>query len=79
MIHYASNGKETLENKKAAISGAGNIAQYAALKAIELGAMVVCLSDSQGAIVSTCDKGFSSEDMIMIISLKKVSLVEIMS
>jgi len=35
--------------------------------------------DSQGAIVSTCDKGFSSEDMIMIIHLKKVSLVEIMS
>ncbi|KDQ19236.1 hypothetical protein BOTBODRAFT_170366 [Botryobasidium botryosum FD-172 SS1] len=33
------------------ISGSGNVAQYAALKAIELGATVISLSDSKGALV----------------------------
>ena len=41
---------ETLEGKVAVISGAGNVATYAAQKAMELGAKVVAMSDSQGYV-----------------------------
>ena len=75
MIQYASHGKETFKNKRVAISGFGNVAQYAALKAIELGAIIVSLSDSKGTIISTSDKGISSDDMIDIINVKKLRLV----
>lgn len=52
MIEKATNGKESFKGKKVAISGSGNVAQYAALKVIELGGTVVSLSDSKGAIIS---------------------------
>lgn len=71
MIQYASGGKESFEGKKVAISGSGNVAQYAALKAIELGATVVSLSDSKGAIISTDEKGIQP-DMIHEIAALKV-------
>jgi glutamate dehydrogenase (NADP+) len=70
MIQYASGGKESFEGKKVAISGSGNVAQYAALKAIELGATVVSLSDSKGAIVSTDEKGIQPEMVHAIAALK---------
>merc|ERR1712059_126600 len=47
MIAYAGQG--SFKGKTVAISGSGNVAQYAALKAIELGATVVSLSDSKSA------------------------------
>ena len=50
MLEYAGRGG--FQGKKVAISGSGNVAQYAALKLIELGATVVSLSDSKGAIVA---------------------------
>ncbi len=43
------NGKE-LEGKSVVISGSGNVAIYASEKAIQLGAKVVALSDSNGYI-----------------------------
>lgn len=49
MLEYAGAGGWA--GKRVAISGSGNVAQYAALKCIELGATVVSLSDSQGALV----------------------------
>ncbi|VEU20271.1 DEKNAAC101091 [Brettanomyces naardenensis] len=52
MIEKATGGKESFKGKRVAVSGSGNVAQYAALKAIELGATVVSLSDSKGAIIS---------------------------
>ncbi|KAH6905321.1 NADP-specific glutamate dehydrogenase [Coprinopsis sp. MPI-PUGE-AT-0042] len=52
---YSLNKPETL----VAISGAGNVAQYTALKVIELGATVVSLSDSKGSLIN--EKGFSKE------------------
>lgn len=51
-----------------AISGSGNVAQYAALKVIELGAKVVSLSDSKGSITSAT--GFTKEDIEKIGQLK---------
>ncbi|CAI6338686.1 unnamed protein product [Periconia digitata] len=70
MINYASGGKETFAGKKVAISGSGNVAQYAALKVIELGATVVSLSDSKGALIATEGKGFTPEDINKIAALK---------
>ncbi|PHH88333.1 hypothetical protein CDD83_7687 [Cordyceps sp. RAO-2017] len=49
MLQYAGRGG--FGGKRVAISGSGNVAQYAALKAMELGASVVSLSDSGGALV----------------------------
>ena len=51
MINYASGGKESFSGKRVAISGSGNVAQYAALKVIELGGTVVSLSDSKGSLL----------------------------
>lgn len=77
MIQYASQGKETFDNKNVAISGSGNVAQYAALKAIELGAIVVSLSDSKGTIIPIGEEGITSDDMVNIINLKRVRLVRV--
>lgn len=68
MIETASGGAESFKGKRVAISGSGNVAQYAALKAIELGATIVSLSDSKGCIVS--DKGISPELVHEIAALK---------
>jgi glutamate dehydrogenase (NADP+) len=70
MIKYASGGKESFSGKRVAISGSGNVAQYAALKVIELGGTVVSLSDSKGALIATDDKGFTPEHINNIAALK---------
>ena len=41
---------ETLEGKRVVISGAGNVAIYAAEKAMQMGAKVLAMSDSQGYV-----------------------------
>ncbi|EON62918.1 NADP-specific glutamate dehydrogenase [Coniosporium apollinis CBS 100218] len=71
MIQYASGGKESFEGKKVAISGSGNVAQYAALKVMELGGTVVSLSDSKGCLIATDEKGFN-EDVVNTIAQLKV-------
>src|ERR1700712_2532309 len=68
MIDFAGQG--SFKGKTVAISGSGNVAQYAALKAIELGATVVSLSDSKGAIIATAEKPITPEDVHAIASLK---------
>jgi glutamate dehydrogenase (NADP+) len=70
MIQYASGGKESFSGKRVAISGSGNVAQYAALKAIELGATIISLSDSKGALIATDEKGFTPEEISTIADLK---------
>jgi glutamate dehydrogenase (NADP+) len=47
MLEHAG---ESLEGKRCAISGSGNVAIYTAEKAIELGATVITLSDSDGTV-----------------------------
>jgi glutamate dehydrogenase (NADP+) len=63
---YSFSKKETL----VAISGSGNVAQFAALKVIELGATVVSLSDSKGALIANAKIGFTAEDVKRIGQLK---------
>lgn len=70
MIKYASGGKETFSGKKVSISGSGNVAQYAALKVIELGGTVVSLSDSKGALIATDAKGIQPDEISTIAQLK---------
>lgn len=81
MIKYASGGKESFTGKKVTISGSGNVAQFAALKVIELGGTVVSLSDSKGAIIATDEKGITG-DMISVIAdlkLKRKALADVAS
>ncbi|KAK8034382.1 hypothetical protein PG993_009377 [Apiospora rasikravindrae] len=68
MLKYA--GKGDFSGKRVAISGSGNVAQYAALKCIELGATVVSLSDSQGALIAEGETGFKPEDVEAIANIK---------
>jgi glutamate dehydrogenase (NADP+) len=42
--------RESFDGKRVAISGSGNVAQYAALKVMELGGQVISLSDSDGTL-----------------------------
>ncbi|KAJ9142676.1 Glutamate dehydrogenase [Pleurostoma richardsiae] len=68
MLEYAGAGG--WKGKRVAISGSGNVAQYAALKCIELGATVVSLSDSKGALIAEGDNVFTPEDIESIAALK---------
>ena len=61
---YSLSKPETL----VAISGSGNVAQFAALKVIELGATVLSLSDSRGSLIAP--KGFTREDIEKVGALK---------
>jgi len=71
MIQYRTKGAESFAGKRVAISGSGNVAQYAALKVIELGGHVISLSDSKGAIVlAEGQKSISKEDIDKIAQLK---------
>ena len=58
----------SFSGKKVVISGAGNVAQYAAEKAIELGATVLTLSDSAGYIFD--EEGINSEKLKHVMFLK---------
>ncbi len=60
---------EELEGKTVTISGSGNVARYAAEKAIQNGAKVVSLSDSDGAI--ECKDGLSQEHIEFAHELKE--------
>jgi glutamate dehydrogenase (NADP+) len=68
MIAHAGQG--SFKGKTVAISGSGNVAQYAAIKAIELGATVVSISDSKGSLLAPEGSSFSPEDVEKIASLK---------
>lgn len=63
-------GSPNWKGKKVLISGSGNVAQYAALKVIELGGIVVSLSDSKGSLIATTDAGVSPADIEAIGALK---------
>jgi glutamate dehydrogenase (NADP+) len=70
MIEYATNGKESFSGKRVAVSGSGNVAQYAALKVIELGGTVVSISDSKGSFIAKEGHGVTAKDIEAIADLK---------
>ena len=61
---------ETIEGKKVLISGAGNVAQYAAEKCLQLGAKVLTMSDSDGYIYDP--EGIDREKLDYIMELKNI-------
>jgi glutamate dehydrogenase (NADP+) len=71
-VYFAGNmlktRNETFKGKKVVISGSGNVAQYAAEKAIELGATVLTLSDSGGYILD--EAGIDKEKLTYVMDLK---------
>lgn len=60
----------TLEGKRVAISGSGNVATYTAKKLLELGAKVVTMSDSNGTIY--LPDGLTTEQLDYIFELKNL-------
>jgi glutamate dehydrogenase (NADP+) len=71
-VYFAQNmllrKDDSFEGKKVVISGAGNVAQYAAEKAIELGATVLTLSDSGGYILD--EEGINTEKLKHVMYIK---------
>jgi glutamate dehydrogenase (NADP+) len=61
---------ESLEGKTIVISGSGNVAQFAAEKAIHLGGKVLTLSDSSGYIYDP--EGIDAEKLAYVMELKNV-------
>ena len=73
-VYFASEMLKTrgddLAGKKVLISGSGNVAQYAAEKATQLGAKVLSLSDSNGTVIDP--DGISAEKLAFVKELKNV-------
>ena len=61
---------ETIEGKKVLISGAGNVAQYAAEKVLQLGGKVMTMSDSDGYVYDP--DGIDRAKLDYIMELKNV-------
>lgn len=61
---------DSFEGKTVAISGSGNVAQYACEKVTELGGKVVTLSDSKGHIYDP--EGITAEKLAWVMDLKNV-------
>ncbi|HLW06855.1 MAG TPA: NADP-specific glutamate dehydrogenase [Marinilabiliaceae bacterium] len=59
---------DSFKDKIVAISGSGNVAQYAVKKSIEMGAKVVTLSDSNGSIYDS--EGIDAEKLEYVMLLK---------
>jgi len=66
---------ESFSGKTVVISGSGNVAQYAAQKATELGGKVVTLSDSAGYIYDA--DGIDAEKLAHVMQIKNVDYARI--
>ncbi len=73
-VYFAKNmlatKGESFKGKTVVISGSGNVAQYAAEKAMEFGGKVITMSDSGGYIYDA--EGISTEKLAFIMELKNV-------
>lgn len=65
MLRHAG---QSLEGYKVAISGSGNVAQYAIQKCMQLGARVITASDSHGCVIDLA--GFTPEKLAALIEIK---------
>ena len=74
VVYFAQNmleaKQDSLNGKTVAISGSGNVAQFAAEKATQLGAKVITMSDSSGYIHD--EDGINTEKLAFIMELKNV-------
>ena len=71
-VYFAKNmlatKGESFKGKTVVISGSGNVAQYAAEKAMEFGGKVITFSDSGGYILD--EEGISTEKLHFVMELK---------
>lgn len=58
----------SLEGLKVAVSGSGNVAQYAIEKVMELGGKVITCSDSNGTVLD--EAGFNTEKLLLLKEIK---------
>lgn len=70
MIKHAEGEGAGFKGKKVLVSGSGQVAQFAALKAIHLGATVLSFSDSKGALIAKDSTGFTQEHIHEIFEIK---------
>ncbi|CAD6964372.1 unnamed protein product, partial [Tilletia controversa] len=73
MIQYVEGKDEAsaYSGKKVAVSGSGQVAQCAALKVMELGGVVLSLSDSKGTMLAKdTSKGFTKEMIEKVYEIK---------
>ncbi|KKW67708.1 glutamate dehydrogenase [Lampropedia cohaerens] len=63
-----NQAKKSLQGMKVAVSGSGNVAQYAIEKAMALGAEVVTCSDSGGTVYDP--DGFTAEKLALLMKIK---------
>jgi glutamate dehydrogenase (NADP+) len=74
MVYFAEEQLATrgdsFKGKTVAISGSGNVAQYAVEKVLELGGKVVTLSDSNGTVYDP--KGIDAEKLAYVMHLKNI-------
>ncbi|MGC1471447.1 MAG: NADP-specific glutamate dehydrogenase [Psychroserpens sp.] len=73
-VYFAQNmlatKDDSIKDKTVVISGSGNVAQYAAEKAVQLGAKVLTMSDSGGYIHDA--HGIDADKLAFIMDLKNV-------
>ncbi len=60
----------SLEGLRVTISGSGNVAQYAAERAMSYGAQIISFSDSDGSVFNP--KGFTTEQLNLLMDIKNV-------
>lgn len=60
----------TIAGLRVAVSGSGNVAQYAIEKALALGAKVITASDSSGTVID--EAGFTTEKLQVLMQVKNV-------
>ena len=74
LVYFAREMRHTrrhdFEGQRAAVSGSGNVAQYAVYKAMELGAKLVSVSDSGGT--ARLPQGMNPEKWRSLIELKQL-------
>jgi len=74
LVYFAEEMLErrgmSFEGQRVSVSGSGNVAQYAIEKLISLGARVVTVSDSQGAVVD--EEGFDLAKLALLMEMRNV-------
>eukprot|EP00879_Flechtneria_rotunda_P016863 GHRR01017652.1.p1 GENE.GHRR01017652.1~~GHRR01017652.1.p1 ORF type:complete len:365 (+),score=119.59 GHRR01017652.1:657-1751(+) len=69
-LEVLKDQSDSIEGKRCLVSGSGNVAQYAAEKLLQLGAVVLTMSDSNGYIYEP--EGFTLEQVHQVMHIKNV-------
>ena len=59
----------TIQGKRVAVSGSGNVAQFAVEKLLQMGAVPLTMSDSSGTLYE--GNGFSIEQLAQVMTIKR--------